>query len=169
MKGMILTAMMALLVLPPSMLCADSSGPPALPKAEDINATPDTSVDSNSDTNTAVDTPQGEPDVKKESVTVVNEKPARFQWGNFILGALGGAVLVAGVGIGIGAASNNTGSFDSSKIGILAAGGAVVGGLLSFLLGATTPPAATPPDMKTELPTQPSLGSADMLVFKVQF
>jgi hypothetical protein len=168
MKRILCCAVILGLVLPPALLRPDD--PPSLPKAEDIKDVPDASADSAS-AKADVEVPSDEPVAKKESVDVVHEKPSRFSWGNFLIGAFGGAVLAGGVGILVGAAdtSSGSGSVDSSKIAILCGGGAVAGGLLSLLLGATAPPAATPPDMKSGLPQGPSLGAAPQLVFRLQF
>lgn len=115
-----------------------------------------------------VTVPEGEPEVKKESVAVVQKKYGHFRWGNFFLGALGGAALTAGVGIPSGAANGNGSSLDGAKIGILAGAGAVGGGLLSVLLGATSPLPVTPPDMSWR-PERPYAESAKQIVFSMQF
>jgi len=138
---------------------------PELPKTDELKGTPDTGGVSKAE----VEDPDGEPEVKKESVKVVQQKPGHFRWGNFLLGAFGGAVLVGGLGIAVQAADNSSGTgLDGAKVGILAGSGALGGGLLSVLLGATTPLPATPPDMSTSLPGH-TLAGAKQLVFTIQF
>lgn len=165
MKTLLSVIMMALLVLHPGLVRAAEDEAPELPKTEMQKGTPENTGEAKSE----VEVPSGEPDIKKENVKVVQEKPRRFLWTNFLLGALGGAILTAGLGIPLGAARNSDGGgLDGSKIAILAGGGAVAGGLLSLFLGANSPPAATPPDMSFA----PSTGgpvSAKQLVFTVQF
>jgi hypothetical protein len=163
MKILLSAAMICLLALRPGLAQAESEAP-ELPKTEELKGAPEISGDAKAE----VEAPSGEPEIKKESVKVVQEKPGRFRWSNFFLGALGGAVLSAGLGIPLGAARSDSGGLDSAKIGLLAGAGAVGGGLLSVLLGATSPLPATPPDM-SGLGQGTQTGSVKQLVFTVQF
>ena len=139
---------------------------PALPKTEDLKeAAPEAAEGAKAE----VEVPEGEPEVKKENVGVVQKKYGHFRWGNFLLGALGGAALVTGIGIPSGAANGAPGAgLDGSKIALLAGCGAVGGGLLSVLLGATSPLPITPPDM-SQAPLRPYAASPKQLVFSMQF
>ena len=126
---------------------------PDLPKTDDMKDSPapgvgESSLDKAAADKTDVDVPDGEAVPKSESVKVTLAKPGHFRWGNFFLGALGGAVII-GTGAIISGATNNAagGQLDGSKVAIWTGSGALGGGLLSMLLGATSPLPATPPDM----------------------
>jgi hypothetical protein len=145
----------ALLLLGPLHLGAASSmdstaglKAPDLPKAEDVKDVPDSGDAASQDGKADVAVPDGEPEVKAESVKVTQAKPGHFRWGNFFLGALGGAVII-GTGAIISGATNNAagGQLDGAKVAIWTGSGALGGGILSMLLGATSPLPATPPDM----------------------
>lgn len=101
-----------------------------------------------------VDVPAEDP-AKRDAVKITHEKPARFRFGNLLLGALGGAILSGGVAFLGFARNDKDGSIDYSKVQTLvplaAGAGAVVGGLVGFLLGATTPTGPTPPTMESSL------------------
>jgi hypothetical protein len=132
---------------------AASMKAPELPKTDDIKDSPSPGVGESSDGGADADkadvaVPDGEPVVKAEPGKVTQAKPGHFRWGNFFLGALGGAVII-GTGAIISGATNNAsgGQLDGTKVAIWTGSGALGGGLLSMLLGATSPLPVTPPDM----------------------
>ena len=138
MKKFLLLALAALLALAPCRLRADMAAP-ELPKTEELKGAPETAPGAKAD----VSVPENEPEVKKEAVTAVTAKPGHFRWGNLFLGALGGAAL----GFLALEGADQGGGLDASKTTAFVGGGALAGGLLSVLLGATSPLPATPPDM----------------------
>ena len=79
--------------LSPTAQAADSPALPAAADAKDLPA--DISA---KDADKGVETPQGQPAGKAESVVLKPEKPSGFRWGNFFLGALGGGILAGGAG-----------------------------------------------------------------------
>ena len=150
---------------------AKEEAAPELPVAVDAKDT-DTAPAVDAKAKADVETPQGEPEAKTETVKVLTEKPKRFLWGNFFLGAAGGALLGGVVGFLGFTQSEKTGGIDYNKarvvVPLATAGGALVGGVLSVLLGATTPPPATPPDMSRAY--EPGLQAmGNRLIYSVQF
>lgn len=116
-------------------------------------------------------TPEEEPDPSKESVKATPQKPARFRFKNMIFGGLGGAVFGGGIAILFFSKNDKDGSLDPEKVrtngAIGAGGGALLGGLLGFLLGATTPTGPLPPEMQTNL--EPPLFAGPHVAFSMQF
>ena len=147
------TWLLVLALAAPQALCAADEVPvlPDASQSEVKDAPPETGVAGGS---AEVETPSEAPAVKR-SIKITPEKPSTFRWGNFFLGALGGGILAGGAGFFFFTQSDKDGSIDYDKVRtivpIAVGGGAALGGLLSVLLGLTTPQDAPPPEMNSSL------------------
>jgi hypothetical protein len=136
------------LALAPGFLGAEDSPqkPPELPKSDGSVGTNAPDTEEGPSSNSKVETPEGEPGQEKLSIT--HETHSRFRLGNFVLGALGGALL-GGVAAFLFFGQGSNGSLDYDRVHTVvpigAGGGAVVGGVLSLFLGATSPEEPVPP------------------------
>ncbi len=120
---------------------------PELPATFDSTTAPD-AVSGNVEVATPAETPE-----PKDDASVIHKKPSRARWGNFTLGALGGAIFGGG-GSALYFAMDSKGHYDQQRaldMALLGAGmGAVLGGVLAFLLGFTDPVPLSPPDMSLQ-------------------
>lgn len=141
------------------------------PDATDAPELPDVKEGDVPDTVPEAVTATTEVEVPKEDIVVPgaakpDEPEPKYKWTNFALGFLGGAVVGSAAGI-LFLSKGDDGSFDADKAKTVAplvgAGTGLVFGLAALFLGSTTPEAAKPPKVESNLPPLPKrLDVADL-------
>lgn len=119
-------------------LSSTASTPPALPDAALDGPAPDAKP-------APADLGVPKDSIVAPKAAVPEAKPARFHFGDFALGFLGGALI--GGAYGVLSSGGQPQSTMTQNAAIDGGAGGVVLGLLGLLLGATTPPPAKPPQV----------------------